>query len=175
MPANEMKAGSLEVSGARKIKASVPAAVQFEPAVVSFSRTYRATADGLTAGETGERLASVLTEVAASLREAGGFIGHIKALIALPEGGSLGLSVVRDRAGWKENSFDRRSPLSTFKASVTAIVYGCSKDELGRLMRLGLALGLPKGLYEEVPAIKTAVVSLKSILAARPDESRRAS
>lgn len=144
-----------------------------EPVVVSFSRNYRAAVDGLTAGEVGAKLSDVLTEVSASIREAGGFIGHVKGILSLPEGGALGISVVRDRADWKNAAFDGQSPLSTFKVSITAIVYDCCKEELNRLLRLGLALGLPKNLYEEVVEKPAAsVVSINSILASRPSVVR---
>ena len=160
--------GNAAVKSRKIDKASVSATV-VEPVVVSFSRNYRAVTDGLSAGDAGQKLSNVLTEVAASIREAGGFIGHVKALVTLPEGGALGISVVRDRADWKEAGFDRQSPVSTLKASVTAIVYGCSKEELSRLLRLGLALGLPKNLYEEVIERPVApVLSFDSILKVRP-------
>jgi len=164
MSGNDLKLRNGGTEKAKINSASMPSVIT-EPVVVSFSRTYRALADGLSAGEAAARISSLLTEVAASLREAGAFIGHIKALVSLPEGGSLGISVVRDRADRKEFGFDPQSPVSTFKTGITAIVYGCSKDELNRLMKLALALGLPKNQYEEVAEKEPAsVISFNSIL-----------
>lgn len=140
-----------------------------EPVVVSFSRSYMAAVDGLSTGDAAISLSNILTEVAASIHEADGFIGHVKALLTVPEGGVLSISVVRDRADWKENGFDCHSPVSSFKMAVTAIVYGFSRDELKRLLLLGLALGLPQSLYREASKGHQAapLLSFDSILAAR--------
>lgn len=155
-------------AGPSKFKAASAGQLPLEPVVVSFSRAYKASIDGLTAGEVGDRLSEVLIEVAASIRGAGAFIGHIKALVSQPEGGQLGISVVKDKASRIESSFKPLSPVSTFKAAVTAIVYGCSPDELSRLLKLGLALGLPKNRYEELREGKpSSLLSFNSILKGR--------
>lgn len=172
MSVNNLKLRNDGTEKSKTDSTSIPS-VLTEPVVVSFSRTYRALADGLSAGDAADRLSSLLTEVAASLREAGAFIGHIKALVSWPEGGNLGISVVRDRADRKELRFDPQSPISTFKTAVTAIVYGCSKDELNRLMKLALALGLPKNLYGEVTEKRpSSIISMHSILDSRSAVSR---
>lgn len=167
MPVENLNRNDALKSRGLKSPSGLPAIV--EPVVFSFSRSYMGAVDGLSAGDAAKSLSSILTEVAASIREADGFIGHVKALLTVPEGGVLSISVVRDRADWKEHAFDCQSPISIFKIAVTAIVYGFSRDELKRLLLLGLALGLPQNLYREAPGTHQAapLLSIDSILAAR--------
>ena len=123
-----------------------------EAAVASVSRRYAVNGHGCRSAELAARVGLILEELGAAVRSGGGFIGHIKAFIATPDGASLGLSVVRDRARPQGAGFAPEEPVIEFKIAVTAIVYGCPKDELNRLVELALAVGLPRSFCTpEVP------------------------
>jgi len=115
-----------------------------EAAVVSVSRRYAVSGHGCRSAELAARVGLILEELGAAVKSGGGFIGHLKAFIATPDGAGLGLSVVRDRARPQGAGFAPEEPVAEFKIAVTAIVYGCPKDELNRLAQLALAVGLPR-------------------------------
>ena len=136
------------------LRESKPSKVTFkaapEAAVVSVSRRYAVGGHGCRSAELSARVGLILEELGAVVKSGGGFIGHIKAFIATPDGASLGLSVVRDRARPQGAGFAPEEPVIEFKVAVTAIIYGCPKDELNRLVELALAVGLPRSFC--VPA-----------------------
>lgn len=134
-----------------------------EASVVSISKKYLMTGHGGSATELSARIGSILEEVARVVRDGGGFVGHIKAFAATPDGASLGLSVVRDKVRLQGPGFAPKEPMTEFKLAVTAIVYGCPKDELNRLMELGLAIGLPRSFCSPVVFKKPAPLALKML------------
>lgn len=115
-----------------------------EPSVVSVARDYTVNGHGCRSAELSGRVGLILEELGAVVRNGGGFIGHIKAFISTPEGAAQGFSVVRDRVRLQGADFAPEEPAAKFKIAVTAIVYGCPKEELNRLLELALAVGLPR-------------------------------
>ena len=114
-----------------------------EARVASVSRAYTVRGEGRTAGQLAARLATVLQELSAVTRQGGALVGHLKGLITFDDGSTVALSVVRDGVGQKAEGFDPLAPVGRFKLAATAIVYNCSRDELSRLLNLGLAVGFP--------------------------------
>ena len=99
------------------------------PAVVSLSRAYAGPETSLE--RLAERLAPVLQTAAAMAVQAGGFVGHVKALAALEGGGSAALSLIRETVRTRLTPRpDGAPPANNFNLSLTAIIYGLSEDEL---------------------------------------------
>lgn len=133
---------------AKKIKADPQDIPQ--PALASLTRFYAVAGSDQRLGDIAGRLEIILRELAAVVRQGGGFIGHIKAFLSFTEGGSIGMSVVKDKV--EHQPFDQlaENRVSGFKLAVTAIVYSFASEELSRLLSLGLAVGLPESVCRPV-------------------------
>lgn len=121
-----------------------------QPALASLTRFYTAAGPDQRLGDIADRLELIMRELGAVVRQGGGFIGHIKAFLSFTEGGSIGMSVVKDKV--EHQPFDQlaENRISGFKLAVTAIVYGFTGEELSRLLSLGLAVGLPESVCRPV-------------------------
>jgi len=123
-----------------------------QPAVTSFTRFFTAAGHGQSIGVIAERVKTILKELGVVVRQGGGFIGHIKAFISFTEGGSIAMSVVKDKVEHQPFDLIAEDHISGFKVAVTAIVYGYANEELSRLLNLGLAVGLPESVCRPVKA-----------------------
>lgn len=123
-----------------------------QPAVASISQAYQAEGHDQSIGDIADRVKIILRELASVVRQNGGFIGHIKAFISFAEGGSISMSVVKDKVDHQEFDFLAEQPASNFKVAITAIVYGFNGKELSRLLNFGLAVGLPESICRAVEA-----------------------
>lgn len=132
----------------KKIKANLNPIPQ--PAVASFTRFYAGAERVQNIGVIAERLKLILRELGLAVRQGGGFIGHIKAFVSFTEGGSIGLSVVKDQVTHQPYDLLAEDHTSGFKVAVTAIVYGYTNEELARLLNLALAVGLPESVCQPV-------------------------
>lgn len=121
-----------------------------QPAVASISRAYQVEGHGQSKGGIADQVKIILREMAAVVRQSGGFIGHIKAFISFTEGGSISMSVVKDKVDHQQFDFPADQPASGFKVAITAIVYGFNGEELSRLLNFGLAVGLPESICRVV-------------------------
>jgi len=141
-----------------------------EARVASVSRAYTVNGEGCTAGQLAARLATVLQELSTVTRQGGALVGHLKGLITFDDGSTVALSVVRDRVGQKAESFDPLAPVGRFQLAATAIVYNCSRDELARLLSLGLAVGFPSQVCqpESAPSKPLAIKMFQSSSSIRP-------
>ena len=72
-------------------------------------------------------LSAALTDLAARINEAGGVIGHIKAVV-LEEGRGFQISVT------DEDAVERKLPPSAFRADCTAIVFAVEEADLRAFM-----------------------------------------
>lgn len=153
-----------EISGLKKVSARRNGDANLEASVASLSLNCQVRTDA-SQGAVADRLAEVLTELASIVRQSGGFVGHIKSYLSLSGGGCVSMSVVRDQADRKSENFQAEAPVASFNLAVTAIVYGMSKDELTRLLRLGLAIGFPESAFiRRVPAPKVAQADPRPIM-----------
>lgn len=121
-----------------------------QPAVASVSRFYKMERPDQRIGDIADRLAIILKELGSVARQSGGFIGHIKAFLAFTEGGSISMSVVKEKV--EHLSFDHlaENRVSSFKLAVTAIVYNFTTAELSQMLNLALAVGLPESVCRPV-------------------------
>lgn len=115
-----------------------------QPVVVSLTRAYQVHLSGAAAETWSRRLTLVLMDIATGVRQKNGFIGHIKAFLTFETGGALGLSLVRDSVDLKEFEYQGQARPAAFKLALTAIVYGCSRDDLTQLAEAGLSRHLPE-------------------------------
>jgi|GEM_PF-3886326 hypothetical protein len=121
-----------------------------QPALASLTRFYTVADPDQRLGDIADRLAIILKELGATVRHGGGFIGHIKAFLSFTEGGSIGMSVVKDKVEHQPFDQSAENRISGFKLAVTAIVYSFASEELSRLLSLSLAVGLPESVCRPV-------------------------
>lgn len=145
MPQTELNSVKTRAERLRAFRAGTPNPP--EASVASAARAFTVRGETGAAGQAVNRLAAILRELAAVARQGGALVGHIKAMITFDDGASAALSVVRDQVQVKAAGLDPASPVGRFKLAATAIVYHCSKDELTRLLNLGLAAGFPADVY----------------------------
>lgn len=121
-----------------------------QPAVASLSRFYKTAGPEARIGDIADRLEIILRELGAVVRQGGGFIGHIKAFLSFTEGGSISMSVVKEKVEHLPFDHLAENGASGFKLAVTAIVYKFTNAELSRLLNLALAVGLPESVCRPV-------------------------
>lgn len=121
-----------------------------QPSLASLTRFYTAAGADQRLGDIADRLETIMRELGAVVRQGGGFIGHIKAFLSFTEGGSIGMSVVKDKVEHQPFDQSAENRITGFKLAVTAIVYRFDSEELSRLLSLGLAVGLPESVCRPV-------------------------
>ncbi|MDL2226484.1 hypothetical protein LJB86_02370 [Deltaproteobacteria bacterium OttesenSCG-928-M10] len=153
-----------EISKGKKVSARLDTGHSPDASVASLTLNYQVKTVA-SQGAVSDRLAEVLTEVARIVRQSGGFVGHIKSYLSLAGGGCVAMSVVRDQADRKTEGFQAEAPVGSFDVAATAIVYGVAKDELTRLLRLGMAIGFPESAFiRRAPAPKMVTANPKPIM-----------
>ena len=83
----------------------------------------------------------VLVAIASEIKNQGGFIGHLKAVLEFEPGGQLGFSIVKDEVSC-QGKLEAGTTL-TMKMAITAIIYGLERDTLEKLVNKKLTPFLP--------------------------------
>ena len=128
-------------SAARQVAGVTP-----EAAVASLRLTYKASPN-VSQGAVADRLAGALADVARTVRQGGGFVGHIKSYLSFADGGGVAISVVRDQADRKVEKFSTEALGSSFDVAVTAIVYNVGREDLAQKLRVFLSAGFPEPAF----------------------------